>query len=450
MLNFLLAHTPLLYITQSLWRDEAYSILVAQKPITFFFSKLTFEPPFYYILLHFWIKLFGPSEIATRSLSLLAFTLATVLVVFWAEKLFDKHWLSWFLPVFFFLNPQLAYYAFEVRTYGWYILFATISMFAYMEKKWQWYIISTVLGFYTHSFFILLLFVQGVHYFVTHQKFFHIRHLKSFLIDPMMQSLVSIGLLISPWLFVILRASSKLTSSWYYPVDFHLIRSVLGNMFFGYEGTPASLWPWTMAVSLVLLGGFLFAIKTKETRRQNLFFFLAIFLPLIIIIGISFIKPLFVNRYLIPVTIAQVFLVSFAIEAIPKPWLQKLAAGASLAIVLIANIIAPSFHKKIDIRSTMMQVNALKTNQDVIFAQTPLVLFESIYYSKDPSHVFLYNPNDSPFPWYVGDILVTPSLMATNLPTYPIRAFLVKEDGSFMVVYQTSVSAKPRTASIQK
>jgi len=319
-----------------------------------------------------------------------------------------------------------------------------------MEKKWRWYVAATVLGFYTHSFFILLPFVQGVHYLFTHRKFFHIRHIKSFLIDPMMQSLVSIGLLISPWLLVTMQASKKLTSSWYYPVDFHLIRSVLGNMFFGYEGTPASLWPLTMVVSLILLGVFLFALKSKGVRQRNFLFFLTIFVPLVIVIGISFIKPLFVNRYLIPVTIAQVFLISFAIEKIQRSALQKFAGLISLVIVLGANIIAPSFHKKLDIRNTMTQINALKTNRDVIFAQTPLVLFESIYYSKDPSRVFLYNPNDSAFPWYVGDIIVTPSLMATSLPTYPVRAFLVKEDGSFMVVYQTSVTAKPRTASIQK
>ena len=450
MLNFLLTHTPLLYLTQSLWRDEAYSILVAQKPIAFFFGKLTFEPPLYYILLHFWMKLFGTSEIAARSLSLVAFMFATIVVIVWAEKLFGKHWLAWFLPIFFFLNPMLLYYAFEVRTYGWYILFATVSLFAYMEKKWRWYVAATVLGFYTHSFFILLPFVQGVHYLFTHRKIFHIRHITSLFIDPMIQSLVSIGLLTSPWLLVIMQASRKLTSSWYYPVDFHLIRSVLGNIFFGYEGTPAFLWPATAGVSIILLMIFLFTLTSKETRRRNFFFFLAIFIPLIIVIGISFIKPLFVNRYLIPVTIAQVFLISFAIEKIQRSALQKFAGLTSLVIILGANIIAPSFHKKIDIRNTMMQINALKTKQDIIFAQTPLVLFESMYYSKEPSRVFLYNPNDSAFPWYVGDIIITPSVMATSLPAYPIRAFLVKEDGSFMVVYQTSVTAKPRTTPIRK
>src|SRR3990167_9231938 len=88
MLSWLLTHSPLLDFTQSLWRDEAFSILAAQRPISFFFNNLTFEPPVYYILLHMWMKMFGQSEIAARSLSPVAFALATYIVIAWAEKLF--------------------------------------------------------------------------------------------------------------------------------------------------------------------------------------------------------------------------------------------------------------------------------------------------------------------------------------------------------------------------
>ena len=104
MFQFIIQHSPLLYFTQSLWRDEVYSLYMAAKPIPFFVSHLSFEPPFYYLLLHFWIQLFGMSEIAGRSLSFVAFGGATVIVIFWAEKLFKKHWLSWWLPVFFLFS----------------------------------------------------------------------------------------------------------------------------------------------------------------------------------------------------------------------------------------------------------------------------------------------------------------------------------------------------------
>ena len=135
MFSWLIQHSPLFYLTQSLWRDEAFSILAAQRPLSFIFNNLGVEPPIYYVILHFWIKLFGSGEIAVRSLSFLGFALATVVVIFWAEKLFHKHFLSWYLPVFFFINPMLLYYAFEIRMYGWFMFFAVLSLYGYSEKN---------------------------------------------------------------------------------------------------------------------------------------------------------------------------------------------------------------------------------------------------------------------------------------------------------------------------
>ncbi|MBI2404973.1 glycosyltransferase family 39 protein [Candidatus Gottesmanbacteria bacterium] len=435
MINFLLIHTPLLYFTQSLWRDEAYSILLAQRPISFFFGKLTFEPPLYYILLHVWMKLFGTTEIAARSLSLFAFAAATIVVIVWAEKLFKHHWLSWFLPLTFFANPQLAYYAFEVRTYGWYVFFAILAMYGYLEKKWRLFVAASVLGFYTHAFFVFLPATSLLHYLIIHHRSIGIR--RSLIANPMVQSLVAIGLLITPWLLIILRASSKLNSSWYYPVNFNLVQSVLGNMFFGYEGTPGFLWPVTAGVSFILALLFLWALKSREKRSRNLFFFLIVLIPLATVIGVSFVKPIFVNRYLIFVTIAEVFLIAFAIETIKSRTLKRAVGFFIVAMLTSANLWFPQFHKKVDMRRTFAQINTLASEGDVVYAKTPLILFESMYYSKHPNRVFLYNPHESPFPWYVGDAL--PIHMATTLPSYPARAFLVNEDGSFMVLFQTDV-----------
>ncbi len=444
MLNFLLTRTPILYLTQSVWRDEAFSILVAEKPISFFFGKLTFEPPFYYVLLHFWIKLFGESEIAARSLSFLAFALATGVVIVWAEKLFKKHWLSVFLPLFFFLNPMLLYYAFEIRTYGWYIFFSVLAMYAYLEKKWRLFVAASVLGFYTHSFFILLPAVSFIHYALAHRRrLFSLRPRRA-IANPMIQSLVSIGLLITPWLFVIVRAASKLSTSWYFPVNWNLVRSVLGNMFFGYEGTPGGLWEATAVISLVLVLLFAVSVKLKEERNKTSFFLLAIFIPLTLIIGISFFKPMFVNRYLIFVTVAEVFLLGFTIKAIRSSWLQNVL-GVTLIAVVLGSLVAvvPSFHRKVNIRATIQEIMALKSDRDIVLAETPLVLFETIYYSTNRNGVFLYNPDNVTVPWYIGDTIISSAMMTNVLPHYPTRAFLVREDGTFIVVYLTnSVATK--------
>lgn len=434
MLNWLIQHSPLLYFTQSFWRDEAFSVLFAERPLSFIFRNLTFEPPVYYLLLHYWIKLFGTSEIATRSLSLLGFSLAVVVVIIWSEKLFRKHWLSWVLPFLFITNPMLLYYAFEVRTYGWYIFFATLSLFAYSEKRWRLFILASILGFYTHTYFLFLVASEGLHWLIVHRKKFNKpNHLFR---EPMIVSMMFIMSAMLPWIIRVVKSANTLKNSWYFPVDWHLVKSVLGNIYLGYEGTPWYLWGFTASLSLLLLVFFFIAIQPKATRKRNAIFLSAVFVPLFIVIGFSFLKPLFTNRYVIMVTIAEVFLVALAIEAIKPSWIQKSVAVAVCLFSLTFNFWYPLQHAKVDIRSTMMQVNTLASDHDVILAQSPLVFLETLYYSRNRSRVYLYNPYNVPFPWYVGGVLVSLDQMAQDVPVYPTRAFLVTEQADFSIVYR--------------
>jgi uncharacterized membrane protein len=58
---------------RSLWLDEAFSVNVSRKPLSRIVVDLSNDahPPFYFFFLHFWIKLFGESELATRFSSFL-------------------------------------------------------------------------------------------------------------------------------------------------------------------------------------------------------------------------------------------------------------------------------------------------------------------------------------------------------------------------------------------
>ncbi|MBI2641658.1 glycosyltransferase family 39 protein [Candidatus Roizmanbacteria bacterium] len=80
-MNFLFNSTPLKFLVQDLWRDEAFSFLLAKKNIfeIIILSAKDYTPPLHAILLHFWVKLFGTSEISLRIPSLL-FYWATIYV----------------------------------------------------------------------------------------------------------------------------------------------------------------------------------------------------------------------------------------------------------------------------------------------------------------------------------------------------------------------------------
>jgi len=433
MWNFLLTHTPLLYFTQSLWRDEVFSILYSSRPLPFILTKSSMEPPLYYLLLHAWMKLFGTSEIAARSLSFLGFALATVVVIEWSDKLFKKHWLSWFTPLLFFTNPMLLYYAFEVRTYGWYMFFATLSIAAYKEKKWLLYTIGLILGVYTHLYILVIPFTQFLHFLITNKTHKEFHSLPSFLSHPFIKSLLIFGICFIPWIYRLSFELGKMTNSWYYPVDLQLIKSVLGNLYTGYEGTPPFVWPYTALLSFVLFISFLYPVFRKKTQKEAVYFFLLIFVPLISVIGVSFIKPLFVNRYLIPVTLAEIFLLAYTIMAIPKKAFQYAAAVILFVSSILFTLWYAPYHTKTDFRKTLTDIMEIKQPVDAIYAEDAIIFLETLYYAKSTRDVRLYNPYEKPFPWYIGDAIFSPQYFISTLPTYPERAFLIKKNGSFVI-----------------
>src|SRR5580700_5651505 len=60
------------FLTHSaLWLDEALTVDRARLPVSQIAESVKHDgaPPLYYYLLHFWMRVFGQSDLATRSLS---------------------------------------------------------------------------------------------------------------------------------------------------------------------------------------------------------------------------------------------------------------------------------------------------------------------------------------------------------------------------------------------
>ena len=122
--------------------------------------------------------------------------------------------------------------------------------------------------------------------------------------------------------------------------------------------------------------------------------------------------------------------------ALPSFLRNSAAAAILLAGVIWFNWWYPPQHKKQDVRETFIQVNTLRKPNDVILAGSPMIYLETLYYASDRSSVYLYNPTNGVFPWYIGDALITPSRMVSAFPDYPTRAFLIGENGTYEVVYR--------------
>lgn len=433
--HFLNNHTPLLYLTQSLWRDEVFSVFLAEKkPLEIIrLTAQDFNPPFYYLLLHFWMTIFGQSEISVRTLSFIFHILLVYGGFKFAQKISKSALFHCFIVLLLLFNPMLLYYAFEARMYSLFALLATLSMYHFYKKNWSLYLLFTTLGLYTHSFMIFVLLAQLAYFLSTNS-----------LVVQTVKPLVVALILYSPWLLVIPSQLKKANKFWIYPLDFRTITSSLGNLFLGFEGKPPHLWLFTKILSLIIL---LFSLKainfsmkrkrppSKNAKNPGLLFFIWVFLPLVLILLISFLKPIYVNRYLIFVTVGEVFLIMLGIERIANNIFKKMVIFFFLFFIFYFNFWFTPFHQKKDFRKTLTEINQLLKKDDIVLAISPLNFFETCYYVQDRSRCFLLKSQEVSIPPYVGSVLISEDKTTPTFPSYPKRAFLVNRDTSFEIVY---------------
>ena len=141
------------------WIDEGISVGIAHEHWTSIPNLLHQDgsPPAYYMLLALWIRLFGDSEAATHTLSLI-FGLACIPLAFFAGRAIFGRTTGLVCAVIAALDPFLTYYAQETRMYELEAMLSLVVAWSYVEgivraKRW-WlpvFVLSTVLLAYSHN-----------------------------------------------------------------------------------------------------------------------------------------------------------------------------------------------------------------------------------------------------------------------------------------------------------
>jgi len=156
---------------QSVWLDEAYSIRVAllSLPDATKAAQLDVHPPLSYILLHFWVGLFGTTEIAVRSLSVLMGLLTIPAIYALGRALYDSSEVGALASLLLAVSYFHIRYSQETRAYSLMVLLAILSMFWYLQllakgraKYGFLYSVTTVLLTYTHYYGLFVPLVQNL------------------------------------------------------------------------------------------------------------------------------------------------------------------------------------------------------------------------------------------------------------------------------------------------
>jgi hypothetical protein len=224
---------------------------------------------------------------------------------------------------------------------------------------------------------------------------------------------------------------------WIYPVDLKLLFAALGNLYIGYEGTPGGLWQMMQLGSLFILGASFWTWQFLGLRKILSLLYIWAAIPLALVIAISFIKPIYVHRYVIFVTVAEVMLVGYFIFNLKRQFLRYVVGLVIFSFTLYINFYMAPYHRKIDIRTPLKEILPRLKNGDLVYAQTPLVFYETRYYAA-PHQVYLYNPYRIIPPRYVGAGGMPETVWATSIPTYPARAYIVQENGKVKIESQFS------------
>lgn len=166
-----------------LWVDELYSKYFASKGNAFDIAKALFREdfhvPFYFVLLHYWEKLFGSADNVLRLMGLLITTL-TIPVSYYVVKDLFNDFAGVLTTVFLAINAFNIHYSVELRFYGVAILFALLSTYFFVKlikdfnKKWViCYSIFALLLLYTYNFSFMYIFCQfavGLVYLIKNKK----------------------------------------------------------------------------------------------------------------------------------------------------------------------------------------------------------------------------------------------------------------------------------------
>ena len=402
-------------LQQSVWFDEAYSIILAKQPVVtlIHLTSMDTHPPFYYLLLKGWAGLFGWSELSLRSLSVLAFGGSVVIGVLLIRRLFGIRAALISLP-FAALSPLLLRYGFEIRMYAVASLIgiaATYALVAARETKskayqWRFYVLYALLvaiGVYTLYYTVLLWVAHFVWLVVTAYK-----EKKPIIKTPWFASFVGAFILFLPWVpTLVAQVGNGALAAISQQMTLDNLGGVVSFAFLYEPAWQLDGYTTIVMVFVMVLIGILtaraFKTATKRERKYLWLLISYILVPVGLIALLSLAKPLYVERYLSHVLIGGMLFVGVIVaEATRRSSPRILFSIGALCIVLLlgvsqlASVGNFNFQRlqKPTVKDAVAAIKGQCTNGTSILAADPYVAIELSYYLPNSCQLRFYSATD--------------------------------------------------------
>ncbi len=384
--------------TTSLWGDEGWAATLAIKPYLEIIRIVARDtsPPLYYLCLHTWMKFFGTSEVAIRSLSFLFFLGMVITVFFIAKHLWGKK-TAVLAALLAFTNPFLFIYAFEGRMYAILAFTSTLSVYFFLKKNRPGFILATTAALYSHHFSIFIVLWEGI-WAIGENWGKSIKEIAKSLSDFLI-----IGLLYVPWLYPLYYQTSLVGSGfWLGKPTIPVLIGTIWKFLVGPEESGIRYLASLLIIMTLLLRKWL---KDKKSSVFLAGWFLA---PLIFTFLISQVfQPIFYDRYMLMAIPASSLLIASLRR---KPSIVLLSA-----IILLLGMTSCQyfFHPtKRPFRELANYVKAEAPDLTLInYNAASHHLWESKYYGLEAP---IYAPQ--PLPFYTGTALMQEGDVINQLP----------------------------------
>lgn len=399
--------------TEGLRGDESFSVFHAQQTIPELYERLMFDrnPPFYFFLLHFWIKVFGLNIFYLKGLSAL-FSVGTATFIY----LFAKRFLNLFTAIvaslFFLLSTTQLTLSHELRAFALVGLLCVMSFYFFLAtiqkpRKANLFVLAIVN--------LLLMFTHYISVFIPMVQFicalcFRKSNKKGF--KYVMISFIISALFYLPWIKIVIENIPEAGSFWLAIPKLHDLRMVFHNL----SGTLFLLLLHSTVI-LSFIGVLVFDKKRQfisEKFKRPYFFILLLWyvFPVITDFTISQFTPVFRLRYVAYSSLGLFLLLAYIISSIQ---VHKKFQILFVAFMLIIPVIRFS-PKHVDYEPWKEVVSEIKEMKD-----TKSIVLVSAWY-KFREFSYYYNID------FFKDYHNTTYLLSTD------SVFLLDDTSAFQII----------------
>lgn len=425
-------------LTQSFWRDEAFTMLISIKTPWEIIQALIHDqsPPLYFLLLHYWIQFFGTGEYEVRLLSVLFYGGLAILMYFIASE-YIKSWVGRALvSAIILFNPLLIQYAAEARPYMMYTFLTTLGVYFLIKR---WYVLSGMvfgLATFTHNFGLFYLTAVFLWWVYEYRE-----NLKQSL-PAALRFFIPAGILSGLWSIVTIFQFNRISGNfWLSEKTLNMFIDMLETFTRGEILHQTSTVLYLLSLLLIVVGSSYFIAPKKKhlIPLATLAWFLSI-IPICLTYLISRFKtPIYYDRYLLASLPMIVIILSYGVTRL---WEERRFTRIGLSVLIGVYLItaALSAHQvaqtsiKPPINWAVGEVLRVANPGDSIVTEDVINFLETKWYARNNekgiSAFTVFQGDD--FPYFLGISAFDPEDVKSVVPENT-NLWVIQIDGGYHI-----------------